>query len=64
MSQDQSDFYCLNYLHYLTTEKKRESCKKVRENKDICIVLMPSEETKILKFDQYQKSDKATFIKC
>ena len=27
------------------------------ENKDICNVVMPSEDTKILGFNQYQKSD-------
>ena len=32
------------------------------KNKDICNVIMPSEDTKILKFNQYQKSDKASFI--
>ena len=36
--------------------------KKVCENKDFFNVLMPSEDTKILEFKQYQKSDKATFI--
>ena len=32
------------------------------KNKDFCNVIMPSEDTKILKFNQYQKSDKAPFI--
>ena len=44
------DFYCLNSLH---------SCaqlhKIVCENKDFCNVIMPSEDSKILKFNQYQK---------
>ena len=43
-----SDFLCLNFLH----------C----ENKDFCNVIMPSEDTKILEFNQYQNSDKAPFI--
>ena len=30
--------------------------------KDFCNVIMPSEDTKILEFNQYQKSDKAPFI--
>ena len=55
-------FYCLNCLHSFATENKRESHKKVCENKDFCNVLMLSENTKILKFDQYQKSEKASFI--
>ena len=36
--------------------------KKVCESKDFCDVLMPSEVTKILEFNQYQKSSKAPFI--
>ena len=32
------------------------------ENKDFCNVIMPSEDTKILEFNQYQKSDKVPFI--
>ena len=42
--------------------KKLESHKKVCENKHFCNVTSPSEDTKILEFNQYQKSDKATFI--
>ena len=32
------------------------------KNKDFCNVNMPSDDTKILEFNQYQKSDKAPFI--
>ena len=32
------------------------------KNKDFCNVIMPSEDSKILKFSQYQKFDKAPFI--
>ena len=32
------------------------------ENKDFCNVIMVSEHTKILEFNQCQKSDKAQFI--
>ena len=35
---------------------------KVFENKDFCNILMPSEDTQILELNQYQKSDKASFI--
>ena len=52
----------MNCLHSLKTKNKLESHKKVCENKDFCNVIMPSEDTKILKFNQYQKSDKATFV--
>ena len=36
--------------------------KAVCKNKYFCGVKMPSEETKILEFNQYQESDKAPFI--
>ena len=61
-SKHHSDFYCLNCLHSFATEKKLELHKKVCENKDFCNILMPSEDTKILEFSQYQKSNKAPFI--
>ena len=35
-SKHHNDFYCLNCLHFFSTETKRESCKKVRKNKDFC----------------------------
>ena len=42
--------------------RKLESHRKVCENKDFCNVIMPSEDTKILELNQYQKSDKEPFI--
>ena len=53
------DFHCLNCLHSFATENKRESHKKVCESKDFCNVIMPSEDTKTLKFNQNKNSDKA-----
>ena len=38
------------------------SIKKVCENKDLCNVITPSEEKKILEFNQYQKTDTTPFI--
>ena len=35
---------------------------KVHENKDLCNIIIPSEDTKILEFNQNQKSDKTPFI--
>ena len=37
-------------------------CKRLSEHKDFCNAIMSSEDTKILEFNQYQKSDKAPFI--
>ena len=47
---------------YSFRTKKLESHKEVCENKDFCYVIIPSEDTKILEFNHYQKSDKALFI--
>ena len=52
----------MNCLHSFRTKNKPESRKKVHQNKDFCNVIMPSEDTKILEFNHYQKSDKASFI--
>ena len=61
-SKHHCDFYCLDCLHSLATENKRDSHKKARENKDFCNVYMPSEDTKTLEFNQYQKFNKGPFI--
>ena len=57
-SKNNGDFYCLICLHSFVTKNKLESHKKENENNDLCNVLMPSEDNKILKFNPYQKSDK------
>ena len=61
-SKNNGDFYCVNCLHCFRTKNKLESHKRVCETKNICNVTMPSEDTKMLEFNQYQKSDKAPFI--
>ena len=55
-------YYSLNCLNSFRTKDKFESHKKVCQNKDFCKVIMAFEDTKILEFNQYQKSDKAPFI--
>ena len=57
-----SDFYFENCLHSFRTKNKFESHKMLSENKDFCNVIMPSEDTKLIEFNQHQKSDKAPFI--
>ena len=50
-SKHKGDFYCLNCLHSFrttTTTKKLESHKRVYENKNFGIIIMPSEDTKLL----------------
>ena len=55
-------FYCLNCFHPFRTNNKLESHKRVCENKDFCNITMPSDSTKILELNQYQKSDKEPYI--
>ena len=52
----------MNCLYSFITKNKLESHRKVCENKDICNIVMSPEDTKILEFNQYKKSNKAPFI--
>ena len=61
-SKHHGDFYCLNCFYFFATENKFQSYKRLFENKDFLNIIMPFEDTKMLKFNQYQKSDKAAFI--
>ena len=62
MSKHHGVFYCLNPLYSFGTKNKLESHKNVCENKDFSNIIMPYEDTKILEFHQYQKSDKTPFV--
>ena len=62
MTNHHSDLYCLNFflmIHSFAKENKQQSHKKVYESKAFCNVAMPSEDTKILELNQYQKFNKA-----
>ena len=61
-SKHKSDNYFLNCLHSFRTENKLKQHKKEYEMKDVCSIVMPSEDTKILELNQYQKPDKAPII--
>ena len=61
-STHHGNFYFLNCLHSFGIEKKLESHLKVYEDKDFSNVIMSSEDNKMLEFNQYQKSDKTSFI--
>ena len=60
--KNNGDFYCLSCLHSFRTKYKLDSHKKVCENKDFCNVVMPSEDSKILEFNKYQKYDKTSLL--
>ena len=49
-------------LYSFRTKNKLALHKKVCEYKDFCNVIMSSEDTRILEFNQYEKSDKVPFI--
>ena len=61
-SKHHRNFCCLNCLYSFRTENKLKSHKELWKNKDFCNIVMPSEDIKILEFNQYQKSDKEPFI--
>ena len=61
-SKHYGNFFCLNCLYPFRTKNKLESHKRLWENKDFCIVIIPSEDSKILEFKQCQKSGKVPFI--
>ena len=61
-SKHHSGFSFLDCLLSFQTKKKLEPDKKICKNKDFYNVIMPSEDNKMLKFNQYQISDKAPFI--
>ena len=52
----------MNFRHSFRTKKKLKSHKKVCKSKDVCNVATPSEDIKILEFNQYRKLDKAPLI--
>ena len=61
-SKSNSDFYSLNCLRSFSTKNKLESHKKICENKDFCVIVVLSKDTKVLQFNWYRKSDKTSPI--
>ena len=62
LSEDDGNLFCLNCLHLFRRKSKLEFHKKVCENKDLCNVIITSENNKALEFNKYQKSDKTQSI--
>ena len=54
-SKHQGDFYCLNFL-------QQKTHTNLIKTFDFCRVAMLSEDTKTLELNQYQKSDKSSFV--
>ena len=56
------DFYCLNCFHSYSTKDELKNHKDVCENHDFCYVEMPEKDSKILKYNNEEKSMKVPFI--
>ena len=56
------DFYCLSCFYLFRTKNELGHNKNVCKNKCFCGFLIPSEDSKILEFNQYRKFDKAPLI--
>ena len=63
-SKHDDDFYCLNCFHSFRTKNKLEPYKTLYENKDFYGVIMPSEDTNILQFNQKRKYDDTIYYLC
>ena len=61
-SNHNGDFYCLNWFHPYTTEKKLRKHERICENHDFCNLKMPDEDDKILKYIPGEKSLRAPLI--
>ena len=60
-SKHHSDFCSLNCLYSFETEDKFKSHKGTSETRALFIVKMPSEDTKVLDFNQFKKPNKTPF---
>ena len=49
-SNHNGDFYCLNCLHWYTTEKKLRKHERISKGHDFCDMKMPDEDSKIIYF--------------
>ena len=61
-SNNNGDFYCLNYFHSYTTKNKLEKHENVCNDHDYCYVEMPEKDNQILKYSHGEKSMKSPFI--
>ena len=62
ISNNNGDFYCLNYFHAFTTKDKLKKHKKVCKNHGYYCVEMLEEDNKILKYNHGEKSMREPFV--
>ena len=60
-STNEKDFYCLNCFHSYRTKNKLESHKKIWK---IMIIVMPTKDSIIIKYNHGEKSMKLPFVIC
>ena len=61
-SKHNFDFYCLTYPYSFITENELKSHEKLCKNKDFCGIILSSEKSNVLEFNQYINSDKMSYI--
>ena len=54
--------FCLNCFHSYTTKRKLKKHERVCKDHDFCDIIMPNEDTKILKYSSGEQSLKVSFI--
>ena len=61
-SNQNRDFYCLNYFYSYNTKEKLKKHERVCNDHDHCYLEMPNEENKILKYNYGEESLKVPAI--
>ena len=61
-TKNNNDLYCLNCPHSFRTKKQTCIAYKVCQHKDFCSVAVPSEDTRKVYINKYQKSVKSAFM--
>ena len=61
-SYHKGDFYCLNWFHSCTTEKKLRKHERICNDHDFCYLKMPDEDNRILKYIPGEISLRVPFI--
>lgn len=61
-SNNNGDFYCLDFRHSFRAKNKLKNNKNICENHNYCQIEMPKENNNVLKYNYREKSMKAPFV--
>ena len=61
-SNNNADFYCLDFLHLFRAKNKLKNNKNICENHNYCQIEMPKQNNNVLKYNFREKSMKAPFV--